>query len=95
MNYIKAWQSLPDFGITLFVVKFMDHKKEELLGVAFNRLMKMDINTGYHRRTWRFSNMKVSISYYVYMYLLNIILELCSVLFIWLSLLGVDGYFLL
>ena len=22
MNFIKAWQSLPEFGISLFVVKF-------------------------------------------------------------------------
>lgn len=59
MNYIKAWQSLPDFGVSLFVVKFMGHKKEELLGVAFNRLMKMDINTGDHLKTWSFNTMKV------------------------------------
>lgn len=60
MNYIKAWQSLPDFGISLFIVKFMGHKKEELLGVAFNRLMRMDINTGDHIKTWTFNTMKVN-----------------------------------
>ncbi|XP_014243585.1 unc-112-related protein-like [Cimex lectularius] len=58
MKYIKAWQSLPDFGISLFVVKFADQKKEELLGVANNRLMRMDINTGGHIKTWRYSSMK-------------------------------------
>ncbi|XP_060536179.1 unc-112-related protein-like [Cylas formicarius] len=58
MNYIKAWQLLPEYGITLFVVKFMDCKKEELLGVAYNRIMKMDINTGVHQKTWRFNTMK-------------------------------------
>ncbi|XP_066255460.1 unc-112-related protein-like [Euwallacea similis] len=58
MNYIKAWQLLPDYGITLFVVKFMDSKKEELLGVAYNRIMKMDINTGDHQKTWRYNTMK-------------------------------------
>ncbi|CAH1126483.1 unnamed protein product [Ceutorhynchus assimilis] len=58
MNYIKAWQLLPDYGITLFVVKFMDSKKEELLGVAYNRIMKMDINSGDHQKTWRFNTMK-------------------------------------
>ncbi|XP_050297468.1 unc-112-related protein-like isoform X2 [Anthonomus grandis grandis] len=58
INYIKAWQLLPDFGITLFVVKFMDCKKEELLGVAYNRIMKMDIHTGDHQKTWRFNTMK-------------------------------------
>lgn len=58
LNYIKAWQSLPDYGITLFVIKFMGHKKEELLGVAHNRLMKMDLNTGDHLKTWRYNTMK-------------------------------------
>ncbi|KAF2905329.1 hypothetical protein ILUMI_00856 [Ignelater luminosus] len=58
LNYIKAWQSLPEYGISLFVVKFMDNKKEDLLGVAHNRLMKMDINNGDHLKTWRFNTMK-------------------------------------
>lgn len=60
MNYIKAWQSLPEFGISLFVVKFMGHKKEELLGIAYNRLMRMDIATGDHVKTWRYNTMKVT-----------------------------------
>lgn len=60
MHYIKAWQSLPEYGISLFVINFMGHKKEELLGVAFNRLMRMDINTGDHLRTWRYNSMIVS-----------------------------------
>ncbi|CAH0383935.1 unnamed protein product [Bemisia tabaci] len=58
MNYIKAWQSLPDFGVSLFVVKLVGHKKEELLGVASNRLMRMDINTGDHIKIWRFNTVK-------------------------------------
>jgi hypothetical protein len=59
LNYIRAWQSLPEYGISLFIVKFMGHKKEELLGVAFNRLMRMDISTGDHIKTWRYNTMKV------------------------------------
>uniref|UniRef100_U5EW14 Putative mitogen inducible protein product n=1 Tax=Corethrella appendiculata TaxID=1370023 RepID=U5EW14_9DIPT len=58
LNYIKAWQSLPEFGVSLFVIKFDGHKKEELIGVASNRLMKMDINTGDHLKTWRYNTMK-------------------------------------
>lgn len=58
LNFIKAWQSLPEYGISLFIVKFMGHKKEELLGVAFNRLMRMDISTGDHLKTWRYNTMK-------------------------------------
>ncbi|EFA07132.1 unc-112-related protein isoform X1 [Tribolium castaneum] len=57
MNYIKAWQSLPDYGLTLFVIKFMGSKKEELLGVAPTRIMKMDITTGDHLKTWRYNTM--------------------------------------
>lgn len=61
LNYIKAWQSLPEYGLTLFVVQFMGQKKEELLGVAHNRIMKMDINTGMHIHTWRYSSLKVRV----------------------------------
>lgn len=61
MQFIKAWQNLPEFGISLFVVKFMGHRKEELIGVAHNRIMKLDINNGDHQKTWRYSTMKVSI----------------------------------
>ncbi|CAF4642392.1 unnamed protein product, partial [Rotaria sp. Silwood2] len=39
LRYLKAWQALPEFGITTFIVKFKDsNKKEELLGIASNRL---------------------------------------------------------
>lgn len=57
MHFIKAWQSLPEYGISLFVINFMGHKKEELLGVAFNRLMRMDLSTGDHLKTWRYNSM--------------------------------------
>ena len=59
MNFIKAWQSLPDYGVSLFVVKFFGEKKEELLGVASNKIMRMTLNHGDHLKTWRFSTMKV------------------------------------
>ncbi|XP_033646750.1 fermitin family homolog 2-like [Asterias rubens] len=56
-NYIKAWQALPEYGVTYFVVKFRNSKKEELIGVAYNRLIKMDINSGDSQKTWRYSTM--------------------------------------
>ena len=59
MNFVKAWQSLPDYGVSLFVVKFHGEKKEELLGVASNKIMRMTLNQGDHLKTWRFSTMKV------------------------------------
>ncbi|XP_062128251.1 unc-112-related protein [Drosophila sulfurigaster albostrigata] len=58
MKYIQAWQSLPDFGVSLFVIKFDGHRKEELLGVTHNRIMRMDLSTGDHIKTWRYNTMK-------------------------------------
>ncbi|KAH8298668.1 hypothetical protein KR018_009875 [Drosophila ironensis] len=58
LKYIQAWQSLPDFGVTLFIIKFDGHRKEELLGVAHNRIMRMDLNSGDHIKTWRYNTMK-------------------------------------
>ncbi|XP_002741351.1 fermitin family homolog 2-like [Saccoglossus kowalevskii] len=57
MSYIKAWQALPEYGVTYFIVKFRNSKKEDLLGVCYNRLIKMDINSGDSKATWRYSTM--------------------------------------
>ena len=59
LNYIKSWKALPEFGITYFVVRFLKAKREELLGIAFNRLMRMDLGGG-HLKTWRYNTMKVA-----------------------------------
>ena len=59
MKFIKAWQSLPDYGVSLFVVRFHGEKKDELLGIASNKIMRMSLNNGDHIKTWRFSTMKV------------------------------------
>ncbi|KAA0200962.1 hypothetical protein HAZT_HAZT005666 [Hyalella azteca] len=58
LQFIRCWQALPDFGVTLFLVKHMGHKKEELLGVAFNRIMKMDLATSDHLKTIRYNTIK-------------------------------------
>jgi len=58
MNFLKAWQSLPDYGVSLFVVRFHGEKREELLGVASNKIMRLTLNTADHIKTWRFSTMK-------------------------------------
>lgn len=55
MAYIKAWQSLPEFGITYFRIRMSNCKKEELLGVASNRVIRMDLNTGDSIKTWRYN----------------------------------------
>ncbi|CAK9293783.1 unnamed protein product [Gordionus sp. m RMFG-2023] len=58
MCYIRTWQALPEYGFTYFTARFMGQKKEELLAITFNRIIKMDIGTGEHIKTWRFTNMK-------------------------------------
>ncbi|KAH0509885.1 Fermitin family-like protein 2 [Microtus ochrogaster] len=46
MRFIQAWQSLPEFGITHFIARFQGGKREELIGIAYNRLIRMDASTG-------------------------------------------------
>ncbi|CAF0782376.1 unnamed protein product [Adineta ricciae] len=58
LRYLKVWQALPEFGITTFVVKFKEsNKKEELFGVAANRLLRMSM-TGDIVKTWWISRMR-------------------------------------
>ena len=81
MNFIKAWQSLPDYGVSLFVVRFHGEKREELLGVAFNRIMRMSLQNGDHMKTWWFNTIKVSNTHtdiYIYIYILRCSLLLCD-----------------
>lgn len=56
--YIRQWQSLPEFGVSHFVVKFRGSKKEEILGIAFNRIMRVDPASREATKTWRYSVMK-------------------------------------
>ena len=79
MNFIKAWQSLPDYGVSLFVVRFHGEKKEELLGVASNKIMRMTLGAGDHIKTWRFSTMKVKYLIILIMGERNIIIYLDAV----------------
>lgn len=58
MRFIQAWQSLPEFGINYYIVRFRGSKKDELLGISYNRLIRIDMSTGLPVTTWRFSNMK-------------------------------------
>ena len=37
---------MPEYGISLFVVKFHGEKKEELLGVSCNRFVVLVMGTG-------------------------------------------------
>lgn len=40
------------------LLRFQGGKKEELIGITYNRLIRMDAHTGDAIKTWRFSNMK-------------------------------------
>uniref|UniRef100_A0A8C5KDX9 Fermitin family member 1 n=1 Tax=Jaculus jaculus TaxID=51337 RepID=A0A8C5KDX9_JACJA len=58
LRFIQAWQSLPEFGLTYSLVRFKGSKKDDILGVSYNRLIRIDVATGIPITTWRFSNMK-------------------------------------
>ncbi|KAK2856459.1 hypothetical protein Q5P01_005194 [Channa striata] len=58
MRFIHAWQSLPEFGIKYYIVRFKGCKKDEILGISYNRLIRIDMSTGLPVTTWRFANMK-------------------------------------
>ncbi|XP_061560858.1 fermitin family homolog 1 [Phycodurus eques] len=58
MRFIQAWQSLPEFGINYYIVRFKGSKKDEILGISCNRLIRLDMSTCLPVTTWRFANMK-------------------------------------
>ncbi|XP_015272972.1 PREDICTED: fermitin family homolog 1, partial [Gekko japonicus] len=58
LRFIQVWQSLPEFGLTYYIVRFKGSKKDDLLGISYNRLIRIDTATGDPITTWRFSNMK-------------------------------------
>ncbi len=58
LQYIRAWQALPEHGLHYFVVRFRGARRTELLGIAYNRLMRMTLDSAESIKTWRFSQMK-------------------------------------
>lgn len=85
MRFIQAWQSLPEFGINYYIVRystrfdqvdvhlvmhlnivfsfylffrFRGSKKDEILGISYNRMIRIDMSSGLPVTTWRFANMK-------------------------------------
>ncbi|KAK0050702.1 fermitin family 2 [Biomphalaria pfeifferi] len=72
LAFIKAWQSLPEFGITYFRIKMANSRKEELMGVASNRIIRMDLNTGDSLKTWRYNTLQ---SWHVNWEVENVILD--------------------
>jgi len=58
LAYIKAWGVLPEYGLTHFSVKFSTSRKEEMVAVAFNRIIRMDPSSGEAIKTWRFNSIR-------------------------------------
>ncbi|PAV76247.1 hypothetical protein WR25_02166 [Diploscapter pachys] len=58
LQYIRAWQALPEHGIHYFIVRFRNGKKSDLIGVASNRIVKLNMDNGESLKTWRYTNMK-------------------------------------
>ncbi|XP_067104354.1 fermitin family homolog 3b [Osmerus mordax] len=57
-RFLQIWQSLPDFGISFFVVRFKGSRKDEVLGITPNRLTRIDLGVGDVVKTWRYNNMR-------------------------------------
>ncbi|KAM4720746.1 fermitin family homolog 3 [Rhinophrynus dorsalis] len=58
LRFIQAWQSLPDFGVSYFLVRFKGARRDEIMGIASNRLIRIDLNVGDVVKTWMYNNMK-------------------------------------
>ncbi|KAM6953270.1 fermitin family homolog 3b [Aplochiton taeniatus] len=57
-RFLQIWQSLPDFGMSFFVVRFKGSRKDEVMGIAPNRLIRIDLGVGEVVKTWRYNNMR-------------------------------------
>uniref|UniRef100_A0A8C7H671 FERM domain containing kindlin 3b n=1 Tax=Oncorhynchus kisutch TaxID=8019 RepID=A0A8C7H671_ONCKI len=58
LRFLQIWQALPDFGISLVVVRFKGSRKDEVLGITPNRLIRIDLGVGEVVKTWRYNNMR-------------------------------------
>lgn len=58
LSYIRAWQNLPSYGISYFIVRFSNSKRDELLGIAPDRLIRANLTSNDHIKTWRLKMIK-------------------------------------
>ncbi|CAJ0569841.1 unnamed protein product, partial [Mesorhabditis spiculigera] len=59
LQYIRAWQALPEHGMHYFVVRFRNsNRKSDLIGIANNRIVKFNQENGDTLKTWRYTSMK-------------------------------------
>ncbi|KAL0994095.1 hypothetical protein UPYG_G00117690 [Umbra pygmaea] len=59
LKFLQIWQALPGFGVSYFVVRFKGCRKDEVLGVTNNRLIRVDLRTGDVMKTWRYNTMRL------------------------------------
>uniref|UniRef100_A0A671SCE6 Fermitin family homolog 3-like n=1 Tax=Sinocyclocheilus anshuiensis TaxID=1608454 RepID=A0A671SCE6_9TELE len=57
-RFLQIWQALPDFGLAYIVVRFKGCRKDEVLGIANNRLIRIDLSVGDVVKTWRYNTMR-------------------------------------
>uniref|UniRef100_A0A672NQA1 FERM domain containing kindlin 3 n=1 Tax=Sinocyclocheilus grahami TaxID=75366 RepID=A0A672NQA1_SINGR len=53
-RFLQIWQALPDFGLAYVV----GCRKDEVLGIANNRLIRIDLSVGDVVKTWRYNTMR-------------------------------------
>uniref|UniRef100_A0A4W4E6B4 Band 4.1 domain-containing protein n=1 Tax=Electrophorus electricus TaxID=8005 RepID=A0A4W4E6B4_ELEEL len=58
LKFLQIWQALPDFGLSYFIVRFKGCRKDEVLGIANNRLIRIDLGVDEVVKTWRYNTMK-------------------------------------
>lgn len=62
-QYIHGWGSRPTYSVVFthfspLGIRFKGSRKDEILGIANNRLIRIDLAVGDVVKTWRFSNMR-------------------------------------
>lgn len=58
LQYIRTWEALPEHGLHYFVVRFQGAKRNDLIAITHNRLMKINPENGEIIKTWPFNQMQ-------------------------------------
>lgn len=64
MQVVATFISQTGFTLKKFILsfylgfRFKGSKKDEILGISYNRMFRIDMSTGLPVTTWRFANMK-------------------------------------
>ncbi|CAD5226053.1 unnamed protein product [Bursaphelenchus okinawaensis] len=58
LQYIRTWEALPEHGLHYFIVRFQGAKKNDLIAITYNRLMRVNPDNGEILKTWPFNQMQ-------------------------------------